>query len=96
MLYVLICEDRPDSEPLRKSVREEHLAHLEAYDIRYAGPMLADDESTMVGSVIVIEASDRAAADAFAAADPYQRAGLFERVAIRPFKQVIARPEPER
>ena len=92
MLYVLICEDRPDSEPLRKSVREEHLGHLQSHDIRYAGPMLADDESTMVGSVIVIEATDRAAVDAFAAADPYQRAGLFERVTIRPFKQVIAQP----
>ena len=92
MLYVLICEDRPDSEPLRKSVRGEHLAHLEAHDIRYAGPMLADDEGTMVGSVIVIEAADRAAVDAFAGADPYQQAGLFERVTIRPFKQVIARP----
>ena len=89
MLYVLTCEDKPDSEALRKSVRDQHLEHLRAHDIRYAGPMLADDEQTMIGSVIVIDAKDRGAADAFAAKDPYQGAGLFERVTIRPFKQVI-------
>jgi hypothetical protein len=89
MLYVLICEDKPDSEALRKSVRDQHLKHLNAHDVRYAGPMLAEDEATMIGSVIVIEADDRAAADAFASADPYRGAGLFERVTIRAFKQVI-------
>jgi uncharacterized protein YciI len=89
MLYVLICEDKPDSEALRKSVRDRHLEHLNAHDVRYAGPMLAEDEATMIGSVIVVEAENRAAADAFAAADPYRDAGLFDRVTIRPFKQVI-------
>ena len=92
MLYVLVCEDKPDSEALRKSVRDQHLEHLRAHDIRYAGPMLDDDEVTMVGSVIVMDAADREAADEFAAGDPYRQAGLFERVTIRAFKQVIAAP----
>ncbi len=89
MLYVLICEDKPDSEALRKSVRNDHLAYLQDFDVRYAGPMLADDETTMVGSIIVLEAADRTAADAFAAGDPYGSAGLFANVSIRPFRQVI-------
>ena len=90
MLYVLVCEDKPDSEALRKSVRDRQLEHLRAHDIRNAGPMLDDDEVTMVGSVIVMDAADREAADAFAAGDPYRQAGLFERVTMRAFKQVIA------
>ena len=89
MLYVFICEDKPDSEELRKSVRAQHLEYIQNYDVRFAGPMLADDETTMIGSIIVIEAATRQAANAFAASDPYGEAGLFQQVTIRPFKQVI-------
>ena len=89
MLYVLICEDKPDSEALRKSVRSDHLDYIKDFDVRFAGPMLAEDEVTMIGSIICIEAADRAAAEAFAAADPYGVAGLFANVSIRAFRQVI-------
>ena len=89
MLYALICEDKPASEALRKSVRNQHLEYIQSYDVRFAGPMLADDEATMIGSIIVLEAADRAAATAFAESDPYGLAGLFDKVTIRPFKQVI-------
>ena len=89
MLYALICEDKPDSEALRKSVRGDHLEYIKNYDVRFAGPMLAEDEITMIGSIIVLEAADRTAAQAFADSDPYGVSGLFERVTIRPFRQVI-------
>ncbi len=89
MLYALICEDKPDSEELRKSVRADHLEYIQNFDVRFAGPMLADDETTMIGSIIVLDAADKQAAEAFAAADPYGLAGLFAQVTIRPFKQVI-------
>jgi len=89
MLYVLICEDKPDSEALRKSVRNDHLAYLQDFDVRFAGPMLAADEATMIGSIIVIEAADLAAAETFAAGDPYGVAGLFASVRLHPFRQVI-------
>ena len=89
MLYVLICEDKPDSEELRKSVRPQHLEHIQGYDVRFAGPMLADNEATMIGSIIVLEADDQAAARTFAELDPYNQAGLFSNVTIRPFRQVV-------
>ncbi|MCR9259189.1 MAG: YciI family protein [Pseudomonadaceae bacterium] len=89
MLYVLVCEDKPNSESLRKAVREDHLAFLKNYDVRFAGPMLGDDETTMVGSIIVINVDNLEAAQAFAAADPYAAAGLFTHVTLRAFKQVI-------
>ncbi len=89
MLYVLICEDKPNSEALRKSVRGEHLEFMKGHDVRFAGPMLAEDETTMIGSIIVIAVEDRAAAQNFADHDPYGKADLFAKVSIRPFKQVV-------
>ena len=43
----------------------------------------------MVGSLLVMEFADRAAAEDFAKNDPYAKAGLFESVAITPFRKVF-------
>jgi uncharacterized protein YciI len=48
-----------------------------------------DPAGNPCGSLLVVEAADRAEAEAFAAADPYAKAGLFESVAIRPFRTVF-------
>lgn len=94
MLFVLICEDRPDSLELRLANRERHLAYAGtlADRIRLAGPMLADDGETMVGSLFLIEAESREAVLEINAADPYTQAGLFEKVTVRPFRQVVPPP----
>ena len=89
MLFALICEDQEGQEELRKATRDAHLAFIAEYDIRLAGPMLSDDGNTMIGSIIVLEADSLASAQQFAAGDPYQLAGLFANVTIRPFRQVI-------
>ena len=94
MLYVLICEDRKDSLDVRLANRDKHLAFIgELGDrVRLAGPMLSDDGEGMVGSVLIIEADSTDDIQAIADADPYALAGLFEKVTIRPFKQVIPAP----
>jgi len=56
--------------------------------VELAGPFL-DPQGNMTGSLIVLDVPDLAAAEAWAAADPYARAGLFESVAIREWKKVI-------
>jgi len=89
MLYVLICTDKKDSEDLRKEVRPDHLNYLSDFDIKLAGPMLDDDQKTMVGSIILIECQNKDEAEAFAEKDPYNLAGLFERVNISAFRQAI-------
>jgi uncharacterized protein YciI len=48
-----------------------------------------DPAGNPCGSMLVVEAADRAEAEAFAAADPYAKAGLFESVVIRPFRAVF-------
>ncbi|MFT7653201.1 MAG: hypothetical protein ACI9UU_002311 [Candidatus Azotimanducaceae bacterium] len=89
MLFAIICEDKADSEDLRKATRDAHLGYIGSFDVRLAGPMLSDDGSTMIGSIILLEAADLSGAQDFAASDPYKLAGLFANVSIRPFRQVI-------
>ena len=43
----------------------------------------------MIGSLLIIDFPDRAAADSFAAGDPYGRAGLFASVRVSPWRKVI-------
>ena len=94
MLFVMICEDKPDSLALRKATRDDHLAFVDARRdaIRLAGPMLGDDGETMIGSLFILEAESLQAVQAMNAEDPYTRAGLFARVTIRPFRQVVPAP----
>ena len=89
MLYVLICQDKPNSIELRQSVRAKHLAYLGSQEVRFAGPMLSDDQSEMIGSIVFIIAESLADAKAIADNDPYYLAGLFASVIVRPFKQAI-------
>ena len=88
MIWCIHCEDKPNSLEVRQANRPAHVEYLGAFDIRVAGPLL-DDNGEMCGSCILLEAPDRAAAEAFAAEDPYAKAGLFASVSIKEFKTVI-------
>jgi hypothetical protein len=90
MLYVLFCEDKPDSEALRMETRDAHLAFIatRAGMIRLAGPMLSDDGERMVGSLFLLEADSLEEVRALHEEDPYTRAGLWGNVVMRPFRQV--------
>jgi uncharacterized protein YciI len=50
-----------------------------------SGPLTADDGQTMIGSLFVIEAADRAAVERFNAADPFHAAEIWEKVSITGF-----------
>jgi hypothetical protein len=89
-LFMLACFDKPDSLDLRMATREAHLAYAAQHQamVKLGGPMF-DDAGAMAGSLFILEAEDRAAVEAFHAADPYQQAGLFERVEIRGFRASV-------
>ena len=87
-LFVLTCIDKPNALELRMATREAHFAYargMPAGMIRLGGPFL-DEKGDMAGSLIIIDVADLAAAEAFTQNDPYRKAGLFERVEIRPWK----------
>ena len=90
MLFAVINTDRPASLDLRMSTRPAHLEYLTAHEAEIvSGGALLDAEGKPAGSLLVIEAADRAAAEAFAAGDPYAKVGLFESSVVRPFRQVF-------
>jgi hypothetical protein len=91
VLFAIVTEDKPNSVAVRLANRGAHLDYLKTFGSRIvaAGPTLAADGETMTGSVLIIEATDRAAAEAFAAGDPYAKAGLFARTTISAWRKVI-------
>jgi len=98
MLYAIVGEDVPNSLEQRLAARPAHLARLLELDaagrMALGCPFPAIDSpdpgpAGFSGSLIVAEFDSLAAAQAWANADPYVAAGVYARVAVRPFKQVL-------
>lgn len=88
MKFVIIGYDGTDAEAKRKVHRSAHLANLDPLDkqgrIILAGPL-----TDKTGSLLVLEFNDQDEAEQFAHNDPYTVHGVFERVEIHPFMQVL-------
>ncbi len=98
MLYSIFAYDVENSLPLRAQARPEHIARLKALDesgkLIMAGPNPAVDsnepgEAGFSGSLIVAEFDSLADAKAWAEADPYVAAGVYDHVDVKPFKKVL-------
>jgi len=89
MHFVIACIDKPGQPELRQVNRPDHLDYLNGHAGRIvaAGPTLGDDGAPN-GSVLVMEFDDLAEAEAFAAGDPYAKAGVFDSVSVKPWKKV--------
>lgn len=96
MYFVLICRDKPGALQTRLDTRPDHVAYLKDLDekgvLKIAGPMLGDDEKPC-GSLIIVDVEDQTAAEDIAANDPYQLAGLFSEVEIKPYTWVFNAPQ---
>ncbi|HVJ36953.1 MAG TPA: YciI family protein [Stenotrophomonas sp.] len=98
MWYVIEGYDGAGAAAGRGTARTAHLARLRALAdagrLLLAGPCPAIDaedpgEAGFSGSLVVAEFADLAAARAWAEADPYIEAGVYDRVEVRPFKRVL-------
>ncbi|MDG6094563.1 YciI family protein [Acetobacter sp. AN02] len=90
MLFSITCTDKPGALATRMATRPDHLVYLNTWaeKFTFTGPML-DAEGRPCGSLILLNAEDRAEAERFAAGDPYAKAGLFESVVIRQLRPVF-------
>ena len=89
LLFAVITKDKPGTLQTRLDNRDAHLAYIaETGVVKMAGPFLANDGS-MDGSMIIMDVDGIDTAKAWANADPYNTAGLFEDVQIREWKKVI-------
>ena len=98
MLYAIIATDKANSLPNRIKARPDHLKRLEtlqnAGQLILAGPHPAIDaidpgSAGFSGSLIVAEFESLAAAQQWAAADPYVAAGVYAEINVKPFKKVF-------
>jgi len=91
-LFALIGRDGPGAPELREQHRPAHLEHLRplarAGRVRFAGPLL--ENGAPLGSVVVFEAPDLAAAQAHVARDPYVLHGIFASHDLRETRDVLA------
>ena len=87
MIYAFVLMDRAGAADLRTRVRPEHKAYLGqvADRIAFAGPLLADDGETMIGSLLAIDFDTREAAAAWLRDEPFTRAGLYAGVQVQAF-----------
>ncbi|WP_227269141.1 YciI family protein [Roseobacter weihaiensis] len=89
MLVALIAHDKPGALPIRQENRPAHVDYLKSGSaVRQAGPLL-DAEGEMCGSLIILEVANMAEAEAWAAQDPYGKAGLFEKLDLIAWNRVI-------
>ena len=98
MLYAIIASDVANSLEKRLAARPAHIERLKQLQsegrVVLAGPHPAIDsndpgEAGFSGSLIVAEFESLAAAQAWADADPYIAAGVYDKVVVKPFKQVL-------
>jgi len=88
MKFVILGYDGPEGEAKRKIHRPAHLANLEPL-AQQGRVVLAGPLTDKVGSLMVLEFESQAEAEQFANQDPYMVNGVFERVEIHPFIQVL-------
>ncbi|MEP9352300.1 YciI family protein [Xanthobacter sp. KR7-65] len=90
MLFAIHAVDKTGALDTRLANYEAHKAFLSdtsalGVAIVTSGPLVADDGTTMIGSLFLVEAPDRATAEAFNAADPFFKAGIWDRVTVTGF-----------
>ncbi|GAB2501692.1 YciI family protein [Pseudoxanthomonas sangjuensis] len=98
MWYAIEGYDAADALAMRTAARPAHLARLRALRdagrLLVAGPCPAIDAEDpgpagFSGSIVIAEFESMQAAQAWADADPYVAAGVYVRVEVRPFRQVL-------
>jgi uncharacterized protein YciI len=98
VLYVIYAQDIADSLEKRLSVRPAHLARLQLLHdegrLLTAGPMPAVDSNDpgaagFSGSTVIAEFESLEAAQSWAQDDPYVAAGVYQQVAVKPYKKVF-------
>ncbi|MGO3128372.1 MAG: YciI family protein [Luteimonas sp.] len=98
MWYAIEGHDGEDVLARRVEARPAHLARLlalhDAGRLLLAGPCPAIDAEDpgpagFSGSIVIAEFDSLADARAWADADPYVEAGVYVRIDVRPFRQVL-------
>jgi uncharacterized protein YciI len=93
MEYFFYCRDNANTATLREELAEAHWAFMDRYAAAMVarGPTLTADETIMTGSMHIVDLPDAAAAQDFAFAEPYYRAGIFREVLMHRWRNKLER-----
>ncbi|WP_028292732.1 YciI family protein [Oceanobacter kriegii] len=98
MWYAIISQDIENSLEKRLSARPAHLKRLQTLAdegrLLVAGPHPAIDSEDpgsagFTGSLVIAEFASLEDAQAWADADPYVDAGVYQQVIVKPYKKVL-------
>jgi uncharacterized protein YciI len=81
------------SAEARDKHRGEHIAYRKGLGdaMRLAGPIL-NDAGVPIGSLVILEAEDRAAAERLSARDPYVISGVLQLETVRGYRIAVMKP----
>ena len=84
MPYAIQGTDKPGTGDLVAAHRADHLKYLDANigKLLAAGPVMGPDGKTRVGTIILLDTEVQSEAEVFMANDPFNKAGLFEKVTV--------------
>lgn len=98
MLYAIISEDIENSLEKRLGARPAHIERIKKLvdegNLIIAGPHPAIDsedpgDNGFTGSLIIAEFDSLESAKKWADSDPYVKAGVYQKVNVKPFKKVL-------
>ncbi len=88
-VFLVEAQYTPEAEAKRPAVRAQHLARIA--ELRAAGTVIEAGaySDALTSSILLVHASDAAAALAIAQADVYVGAGVWGAIEARPFGRVV-------
>jgi uncharacterized protein len=100
MYYAVWATDLPGTLAARLQARDAHRARLREPGVHpvkvvVGGPTLSESDASMNGSLLVIEAESIDAVRRFVAEDPYQLAGVYAHVEVRPWQWGLGQPKAD-
>ena len=95
MLFAVVCWDRPGVGELRERTRHDHLQYLKSHaELIHTGGPFESAEGAIVGTLFIIDVTDEAQARVFVDDEPFHKAGVFESVRLRRWRQMQPDVQP--
>ncbi len=88
MPYLVLTKDRADCSHIRSAIKPSHVEYLEEHKARLlAAGTLINGDAVEYDGMMLIDTEDPDEADAFISDDPYSHAGLYDEIALLPWRK---------
>jgi uncharacterized protein YciI len=90
MRFIIQCYLAAQTDEQRLALRPVHLRYIQAHKEQiFCGGPAVDAAGNPEMMLIILDAPDIAAAEAFIQAEPYNQARIFAQVTVRPWRQIL-------